>query len=207
MIIIVATDETLKSELVSGGIIETTHVEWVDDADIFSKYPDADAYIDLLFNGQNDFYKTKQKVPVFVNSVNATLNQLPDSVIRINAWPGFLSRNIVEASIADNEVKQIADEIMACFNKKIIWVPDTSGFVSARVIACIINEAYLTLGENVSTKEDIDTAMKLGTNYPFGPFEWSEKIGLKNVFSLLDIFSKQKPGYDVAPSLIKELNN
>ena len=207
MNIIVATDETKKAELVSGGVNETTHVEWVNDADMFSKYPDADAFIDLLFDGQKDFYKSRQKVPVFVNSVTATLNQLPDSVIRINAWPGFLSRNIVEASIADTEVKQSAEEIMACLNKKIIWVPDTAGFVSARVIVCIINEAYLTLGEEVSSKVDIDTAMKLGTNYPFGPFEWCEKIGLKNVFSLLNIYSKQKQGYEVAPSLIKELNN
>ena len=41
----------------------------------------------------------------------------------------------------------------------------------------IINEAFLALQEGVSTKEEINTAMKLGTNYPLGPFEWVEKIG------------------------------
>ncbi len=45
-------------------------------------------------------------------------------------------------------------------------------------MAMIINEAWHALAEEVSTKNEIDTAMKLGTNYPYGPFEWAEKIGL-----------------------------
>ena len=49
----------------------------------------------------------------------------------------------------------------------------------------IVNEAYYTLQEEVSTKEEIDTAMKLGTNYPYGPFEWSELIGLDKIHLLL----------------------
>ena len=42
----------------------------------------------------------------------------------------------------------------------------------------IINEAYFTWEAGTSTKEEIDIAMKLGTGYPYGPFEWGEKIGL-----------------------------
>ena len=50
---------------------------------------------------------------------------------------------------------------------------------------------FLQLGENVSTRDEIDTAMKLGTNYPFGPFEWAEKIGLKNIGNCFRSFQKQ----------------
>ena len=50
----------------------------------------------------------------------------------------------------------------------------------------IINEAYYTVEEGTATREDVDMAMKLGTNYPFGPFEWCERIGSKNVCGLLD---------------------
>jgi 3-hydroxybutyryl-CoA dehydrogenase len=53
------------------------------------------------------------------------------------------------------------------------------------VISTIINEALIALMEGVSTREEIDTAMKLGTNYPYGPFEWAEKIGMERVDSLL----------------------
>jgi 3-hydroxybutyryl-CoA dehydrogenase len=50
----------------------------------------------------------------------------------------------------------------------------------------IINEAYLTVQEGTATREDIDIAMKLGTNYPYGPFEWCEKIGVQNVLAILN---------------------
>jgi len=65
----------------------------------------------------------------------------------------------------------------------------------------LINEAYLALADGVSTEEAIDTAMKLGTNYPFGPFEWAEKIGLPEVYTLLLKLSRQDSRYLPATSL------
>ena len=50
----------------------------------------------------------------------------------------------------------------------------------------IINEACYTLQEGTATMSDIDISMKLGTNYPFGPFEWADKIGIKNVYEILE---------------------
>ncbi len=68
----------------------------------------------------------------------------------------------------------------------------------------IINEAFYALGDDVSTKEEIDVAMKLGTNYPFGPFEWGEKIGLQNIIELLKKLSENDKRYNVAPYLQKQ---
>jgi 3-hydroxybutyryl-CoA dehydrogenase len=68
----------------------------------------------------------------------------------------------------------------------------------------IINEAYFALEENVSTKEEIDIAMKLGTNYPYGPFEWCKKIGLKNIAALLAELSQTEKRYQPARLLLKE---
>ena len=50
----------------------------------------------------------------------------------------------------------------------------------------IINEAYFALGEKLTTAEAIDLAMKNGVNYPLGPVEWGEKIGLHYVAQLLE---------------------
>ncbi len=50
-------------------------------------------------------------------------------------------------------------------------------FVFAGILAMILNEAALAQEQGVATRNDIDTAMKLGTNYPRGPFEWVERIG------------------------------
>lgn len=57
--------------------------------------------------------------------------------------------------------------------------------VQLRILACIINEAYYALGEGVATAADIDTAMRLGTNYPRGPLAWGEALGLDVVRSTL----------------------
>lgn len=55
-----------------------------------------------------------------------------------------------------------------------------------RTVAMIINEAYFALGDKLATATDIDLAMKNGVNYPLGPIEWGEKIGLHNVAQLLE---------------------
>ena len=65
----------------------------------------------------------------------------------------------------------------------------------------IVNEAYYTLGADVSSRDEIDIAMKLGTSYPYGPFEWSEKIGLKRINELLKELSRTDKRYAVAPAL------
>jgi 3-hydroxybutyryl-CoA dehydrogenase len=49
----------------------------------------------------------------------------------------------------------------------------------------LINEAAFALGEGVASAQDVDTAMKLGTNYPHGPLEWADQIGLDIVFAAL----------------------
>jgi 3-hydroxybutyryl-CoA dehydrogenase len=59
----------------------------------------------------------------------------------------------------------------------------------------MINEAFIALNEGVSTKEEIDIAMKLGTNYPYGPFEWSEKIGVEKIKSLLEKLNHYQERY------------
>jgi 3-hydroxybutyryl-CoA dehydrogenase len=58
--------------------------------------------------------------------------------------------------------------------------------VALRVISCIVNEAFLSLSEGVATAEDIDRAMKLGANYPKGPFEWADEIGTGRILHTLD---------------------
>lgn len=55
-----------------------------------------------------------------------------------------------------------------------------------RTIAMIINEAYFAMGDKLATATAIDLAMKNGVNYPLGPIEWGEKIGLHNIAQLLE---------------------
>ena len=207
MRLVVLTNEQLKEELLSNGVSAYCKIDWINSPNELLSHMDADAVIDLLFE-QNGYdvshlnnYLTK---PVFVNSMNKTIVEIGLPFIRINAWPSFLKRNTAEVSIADEVNKNKTEKILSLLNRKAEWVPDVKGFISSRVISMIINEAYFTLEENVSTKEEIDIAMKLGTNYPYGPFEWSKKIGLKNIAGLLkELFITEKR-YEPASLLLKE---
>jgi 3-hydroxybutyryl-CoA dehydrogenase len=65
-------------------------------------------------------------------------------------------------------------------------VEDRVALVSARVLAMIINEAAFAVMEGVASASDIDTAMKLGTNYPNGPLAWCDAIGGDIIVTILD---------------------
>ena len=95
----------------------------------------------------------------------------------------------------------LIEPIFTQMNKRFIFTDDCAGFISARVIAMVINEAYFALDEHVSTKEEMDIAMKLGTNYPSGPFEWADKIGLNNILTLLEALEATDARYHPAPGL------
>ena len=161
----------------------------------------ADAFIMLTSISTEELLHWQK--PVLLNSVNTTLKELGTAVnvCRINGWNSFLQRKTWEVAGAITvEMKQVLDTLQ----KQYIQVADEEGLVAARPVSMIINEAYFALGEAVSTKEEIDIAMKLGTNYPFGPFEWAEKIGVKNVYALLALLSKTDKRYLPAPLLQKE---
>ncbi|HEV2483410.1 MAG TPA: 3-hydroxyacyl-CoA dehydrogenase family protein [Puia sp.] len=108
-------------------------------------------------------------------------------------------------SAAPTPGANMADRVIALYRQldcRYLAAPDVPGMISARVVAGIINEAWYTWEEKVSTKEEIDTAMRLGTNYPLGPFEWGERIGLAKIVGLLLALSETDPRYTPARTLL-----
>ena len=69
--------------------------------------------------------------------------------------------------------------------------------------ARLVNEACFALGRGVGSAEDIDTAMRLGFNWPRGPIEWGNAIGLARVAAVLDElrFELGEERYRAAPLL------
>jgi len=78
--------------------------------------------------------------------------------------------------------------------------PPTESYIFARVLVTIINEAVLAHSEGVASKEDIDTAMRLGTNYPRGPLEWAEEIGMERCVTLLQALNATVDDNRFAPT-------
>ncbi len=166
------------------------------------EYKNHDAFLILSdFSDAMDFTLYENK-PVLINAVTETLSvfNFPSNISRINGWPGFLQREVWE--IASHDGERI-ENIFKNFSRRIFFVKDEPGFVAPRVISMIINEAFFALGENVSSNEQIDLAMKLGTNYPLGPFEWVQKIGIEKIYSLLKKLSEKEERYLPAPALVK----
>jgi len=129
---------------------------------------------------------------VFLNSVKTTLTQLAigkeihASILGFSGMPSFLNREVLETTILNKESNTTLEKTCSQLNTKYKTVEDRVGMVTPRIICMIINEAYFAIEENVASRNDIDLAMKLGTNYPYGPFEWCDKIGIKNVYELLN---------------------
>jgi 3-hydroxybutyryl-CoA dehydrogenase len=210
MRIAVLADDILKSEFLLKGVPEEVEVIWADTLKVLSMLSDVDVYFDLLFDMERERINHLKKLdekPVFINAVNNTLAECGSSFIRINAWPTMLKRDITELVIRDPVQEAVVIDLFKIFNWHHRFVPDVPGMITPRVVSMIINEAYFTLEQKVSTKEEIDIAMKLGTNYPLGPFEWGHKIGLKKVHSLLSSLSLTEQRYLPSTLLAKEADS
>ena len=198
-IVVAATEAQWKELAVPADDVSLLHVTA---PAAFASHPGAGAFINLLEGAASYDYSTIQQ-PVLINGVTATLShlQLPANVLRINGWNGFLQRATWE--IAGQTGPGLTD-IAAQLHKRFIFVADEPGLVAARVIAMIVNEAYFALAAGVSTREEIDTAMKLGTNYPYGPFEWADRIGIAHIANLLLTLSQTDKRYQPAALLLQE---
>jgi 3-hydroxybutyryl-CoA dehydrogenase len=135
----------------------------------------------------------KWKHPLFLNTSFATLSELIGKseieknklIVGFCGLPTFFNRPVLEVTAPKSNLellRSICDQLKTDY----VCVEDRVGLVTARVICMIINEAYCALEEGIASRNDIDLAMKLGTNYPFGPFEWANQIGLTQVINLLD---------------------
>ncbi|MEP7127588.1 MAG: 3-hydroxyacyl-CoA dehydrogenase family protein [Chitinophagales bacterium] len=181
-------------------------------------FSDNFAAFDLLFdlNADDDAaglsgYASLHQKPVIVCAVKKSLHQLCRNfkgeincqLIGMNALPTFINRSKTEVSFSNVAAANFFKEIAKLLNWEYLAVEDKVGMVTPRVIAMVINEACFTLQEETASKEDIDTAMKLGTNYPCGPFEWCDRIGIKDVYETLEAIAKDTgdPRYNICELL------
>jgi 3-hydroxybutyryl-CoA dehydrogenase len=91
--------------------------------------------------------------------------------------------------------------LFQALGKKVSVIGDVPGMIVARTVARIIDLAHDAVAKGVATEEDVDTAMRLGVNYPLGPFEWSRRLGRYWAYSLLDDLHLREPSGRYAPSL------
>jgi 3-hydroxybutyryl-CoA dehydrogenase len=181
-------------------------IDWViwKDVPVPGRHPEETVYLDLDFvNEHGRCQKLSRLLPalVIVNAVVPTIGEIGHPFVRLNAWPGWPERAIHELVAPDESSATRITDLYTRLGHGFRLVPDTPGMISPRILAAIVNEAWYTWQEKVSTKEEIDTAMRLGTNYPLGPFEWGERIGIGSISDLLWSLSKTDARYTPCRSI------
>lgn len=158
-----------------------------------------------------------KNIPVLTSSLcvsvseQSSFSKYPNRLIGIGLYPTFSQSKLFEiapSKITDEKVKDNLESLLKSLNVNYSIVPDKPGLVFPRILSMIINEAAQVYSENIASRNDIDTAMKLGTNYPFGPFEWADKLGIDLVYNILLSLHQEfgEDRYRPHPSL-KEMMN
>jgi 3-hydroxybutyryl-CoA dehydrogenase len=79
-----------------------------------------------------------------------------------------------------------ATGLFQAMGKEVSVIRDVPGMVVARTVAMLVDFALDAVSREVASEHDVDTAMRLGVNYPLGPLAWGERISLPYVRDLLD---------------------
>lgn len=132
----------------------------------------------------------------------------PDKIIGmhfLNPVPKIPMVELVKCLHTSNRTVEIAKKFAAAIGKTPVEVYEYPGFVTTRAIVPLLNEAMYILLEGVATAKDIDTAMKLGYNFQYGPLEMADMMGLDEVLAWMETLWKTlgEPRYRACPILRK----
>jgi len=94
---------------------------------------------------------------------------------------------IIRGLATSDETYQRIDGMARALGKTTVLAQDFPGFIVNRILMPMINEAVFALYEGVAGVEDIDQAMKLGTNQPMGPLTLADFIGLDTCLAILNV--------------------
>jgi 3-hydroxybutyryl-CoA dehydrogenase len=130
----------------------------------------------------------------------------PDKVVGMhffNPAPILKLVEVIKSLTTSDETVQIAYDFSKALGKEPVKAKDIPGFIVNRILMPMLNEAVFTLQDGVASAEDIDKAMKLGTNQPMGPLALIDLIGLDVTLDVIDVLYKefQDSKYRAAPLL------
>jgi len=156
-----------------------------------------------------------KETPILTSSVFVTVTEQaqwikhPERLIGISAFPSLLKNPLIEIALPlqvnSHEVLRRVELFLQTLSKQFSIVQDRVGMVMPRMFAMLVNEAFFALTEQIASPQDIDTAMKLGTNYPRGLIEWGNLVGISLISSLLTALHEEygDDRYRIAPLLLQ----
>jgi len=123
----------------------------------------------------------------------ASATKRPESVIGMhfmNPVPVMKLVEIIRGAATSDETYATTKALAEQMGKTTVVSKDFPGFIVNRILIPMLNEACFALTEGLATAEDIDTAMKLGTNQPMGPLQLADFIGLDTVLYIAEVLHK-----------------
>ncbi|MFH5182885.1 3-hydroxyacyl-CoA dehydrogenase family protein [Paenibacillus sp. TAB 01] len=108
-------------------------------------------------------------------------------------------RGLKTSEATFNLTKRFVEDTL---QKRGIQVYESPGFVTTRLICVLINEAMHTLSERVASAEDIDTAMRIGYDFHYGPLEMADRFGLDSVLSAMERMFREFGDVKYRPSVL-----
>jgi 3-hydroxybutyryl-CoA dehydrogenase len=122
-------------------------------------------------------------------SLLASATKRADKVIGVhfmNPVPLMKGVEIVKTLLTSDETLKVSLEFVKSLGKETVVVKDSPGFVTNRIITLVMNEAAKLLEENLASIEDIDKIERLSHNWPMGPFELADMVGIDVLVDLLE---------------------
>jgi len=123
----------------------------------------------------------------------------------MNPVPVMKLVEIIKGIATDDSTFDAVITLAEKLGKDIAVSKDYPGFIVNRILMPMINEAVFTYYEGIANVEDIDKAMKLGTNQPMGPLALADLIGLDTVLNIINVLYEEfkDPKFRPCPLLTK----
>jgi 3-hydroxybutyryl-CoA dehydrogenase len=132
----------------------------------------------------------------------ATATSRPDRVVGMhffNPPPVMKLLELIRALTTSDETMEFARGMGERLGKTTVVAKDRAGFIVNYLLTYYLNSAIRMLEEEFATKEDIDTAVKLGLSHPMGPFELLDLIGLDTMMAVAEVLYDEFKDPDVSP--------
>jgi 3-hydroxybutyryl-CoA dehydrogenase len=120
--------------------------------------------------------------------------------------PVFPLIEFVRTILTSDETMEVAHQFGASLGKKMVTAKDTPGFIVNRLLIPYLLDAIRIYEDGLASREDIDTAIKLGLSHPMGPLTLLDFVGLDTTLFIADaMFEEYKDPRYAAPPLLRRM--
>lgn len=201
-------NKLLKKKLILPNDVKNilnNRLKWFDSLNDASNEQDADLIIEAVPESENlkrniilsvnQIYKNK-KIIYASNTSSISITKMAQSFYNPDCFIGMHFMNpvpimklveIIPGLQTHNEIIKTIEQFSNLIGKTTVQSLDRAGFIANRILIPMINEGFYALMEKLGTPDDIDKAMKLGCNFPMGPLQLADFIGLDTCLHVANI--------------------